>query len=184
VAAENPHVRRLGLITLILQKAGEINGRTKLQKLTYLSNLLWNGFDDFGFHYYGPFSQDLMVEVERLEDNKFLEEEPRRTGNDRTMYKYRLTSQGEKRAHEVIRNAASRRVIQATSTLIEELRGYSSDELEIMASLVYLRLSSPGEDADLVRHLRELKPYFSVERIRRGLRIFEILGSHGVELQA
>lgn len=183
MAAEDPFARRLGLVVSILQRTGEVNGRTRLQKLTYLVNLLWNCFDDFGFHYYGPFSQDLVWEVELLRDNGFVQEETRTTGNARVMYRYRLSPEAVERAETVVRNISSQQLRVATDALVDELESYSSDNLEIMASLVYLRFSNPAEDdGALVRDLRELKPYFSAEEIRGGLRIFGILRNHGVNV--
>jgi hypothetical protein len=67
-------------------------------------------------------------------------------------------------------------LIERTNELINELHEYSSDELEIMASLYYLYRQSPSSTYDdLICQLRDLKPHISPQQMQDALRIFEIM---------
>jgi hypothetical protein len=62
MSAYNPH---LVAARIIQDAGGELVGRTRLQKVTYLAQLAGFG-DDFSFdyHHYGPYSEDLALGME------------------------------------------------------------------------------------------------------------------------
>jgi hypothetical protein len=66
--------------------------------------------------------------------------------------------------------------------LFGKLNEYLSDDLEIMATLVFIERTNPTTNRDeprrrinLVNSVKGLKTQFSQERIRRNLRIFGLL---------
>lgn len=123
-----------------------------------------------------------MGEMEILRDSEFVKETVTYTGSGRAFYSYRLSDRGAERADTIITNTASEELVRITREFIEELEAFSSNDLEIMASLAYLRqVDQEEDDEDLIKDLRELKPYFTLDEIRRGLQVFDILEGHGIE---
>jgi len=167
----------LAMIALIAQVTSGIEGRTKLQKMVYLVNLSgWNCINDFKFHHYGPFSGTLAKELEGMKNNEWIRETARSTGNDRTLYMYRIPPRRRNIVNGIIARIHDQNLVRRTSGLVKQLDQFSSDELEIMSSLVYVRDSQPQlDDSSLVQIVQELKPRFTIDQIRRGLRVFNIL---------
>ena len=66
-------------VAAVVSSAGEIVGRTRLQKTMSLLELAGVGYG-FSFDYYkfGPFSEELVVSLDRAVDLKYLAEEERR----------------------------------------------------------------------------------------------------------
>jgi hypothetical protein len=54
---------------------------------------------------------------------------------------------------------------------------FTSDDLEIMSSLVFLYENEELEGEVLIKRTRELKPRFPEEKIRDSAKIFKILGN-------
>ncbi len=81
-------LRRLALISLVLQAAGRIIGRTKLQKIVYLANSIgWKAID-FKYHNYGPFSDSLAAELDNMKNYGWIEEREIPTSKDRVVHEY------------------------------------------------------------------------------------------------
>jgi len=85
-------------LLVILGMLREVRGRTRLQKTVFLLsenedvNL---GYDFIPYHY-GPYSQDLQLEVDLLEAAGLLQIRPR----DGILYMHSLTEEGEAAARE------------------------------------------------------------------------------------
>lgn len=75
---------------------GEINGRTAVQKLVYLSKVIIPELEIplYKSHYYGPFSPDLGLALEKLVSYSFVDE-VKIPGRMYEGYKYRLTPDGK-----------------------------------------------------------------------------------------
>lgn len=168
-------LRSKALVELILDATDGVNGRKKLQKIVYLANSMgWNAFNDYRFHLYGPYSEDLLAEVQDLESAGFVEVEEV-DYLDNPFYRHRITDDGRVLLEE-LQNEMDGSLIQRTRELAAELDEYSSDQLELMASLYYLKRKSPElTNEQLVTKLGKLKPQFSEELIRNALVIFEIM---------
>ena len=178
---DNTRLRRLALISLVLQSAGPIEGRTKLQKLVYLANSIgWKAFD-FKYHNFGPYSDLLAAELDNMRDYGWIEEREKSTSQDRIMYEYHFSNKFKQtglsqlgKIEDTVPNG--KRLISRTRGLVTQLNKFSSDELQIMSTLVFLRAHDPsmsGEQA--VDATRKLKPQFSKEEISKGKRIFGIM---------
>lgn len=87
------------LALAILHKAGgEIEGRTRFQKLAFLANkqLEKQGLDPYDFVAldYGPFAKDLFESLEWLEEKGYVEETENRTLGGYERSDYKLTKKG------------------------------------------------------------------------------------------
>jgi len=75
--------------------SGEVIGRKKLQKMIYISKKLSFPFGEkFQFHFYGPYSEELTVQVEELCNMRFLDEVKEKKGGY-YQYRYTVTDNGK-----------------------------------------------------------------------------------------
>src|SRR2546427_5078046 len=89
---DNSRLRRLALISLVLQSAGRVIGRTKLQKMLYLANSIgWKAID-FKYHNYGPYSESLASELDSMRNYGWIEERQIPTSQDRVVHQYYFSS--------------------------------------------------------------------------------------------
>ena len=158
---------RLALITTILQAANGIEGRTKFQKIAYFANLLgWNCLEDFKFHYYGPFSRSLTDDIEGMRGNGWIYEEAEPTFSDRTIYKYRIAKGKRGVADALVARANDPALVKKTFSLVKTLDKFTSDDLELMATLIFLRRSYPKASSEsLLKMTNDLKPRFKMDRV-------------------
>lgn len=91
-------------LALLAAADGEIRGKTRLQKLAFLARQeLQEEYEiaphEFVPYDYGPFSKELMEDIETLEDDGLVEIGVRRTFGGDERFDYRLTPSG----HETYR---------------------------------------------------------------------------------
>ncbi|WP_102348190.1 YwgA family protein [Bacillus sp. Marseille-P3661] len=80
----------------VFADAGEIIGRKKLQKMIYIAKKLQFPFNEkYNFHFFGPYSEELTLRIEELENLGFLNEVKEKKGGY-VQYRYTLTDEGEK----------------------------------------------------------------------------------------
>ncbi|MBX0286608.1 helix-turn-helix transcriptional regulator [Halomicroarcula sp. F28] len=93
-------IERESLVPLALLDAmgGEIEGKTRLQKLAFLldEEELGDRFDAYSYrkYDYGPFSKSLLEDTESLEEKNLVEIAKQRTVGGNTRYDYALTDTG------------------------------------------------------------------------------------------
>ncbi|MEP0824631.1 MAG: hypothetical protein HRF40_04025 [Nitrososphaera sp.] len=181
MVGNNDILLKKALVELVLAANEEgVNGRKKLQKIVYLANNAgWNVINDYRFYLYGPYSQYLLSEVQNLNRTGLIEVE-KTTGRFGTpYYLHRITDEGRALLQELKNEVADSGLIERTVNLVKELNEFSSDQLELMASLYYLRKQQPSlSDDELIHRLGELKPQFTEAAIRDAFRIFEIMTKH------
>jgi uncharacterized protein YwgA len=177
---DRSRLRRLALVALALQTAGRVEGRTKLQKIIYLVNLIgWNAVD-FKYHNYGPYSDTLATEVENMRNNGWVQEAQNGTG-DRTRYDYSFSKSSQKIGYSLVGKAVDmdpklEKLAHKTKGLVIALNGFNSDQLEIMATLMFLKMQDATlTDEGAIKLTSELKPQFSKEQVSEGRRIFNIM---------
>lgn len=79
----------------ILKHAGEVTGRKKLQKIVFILKKLNYPFrEKYEFHFYGPYSEELTLQIEELSNLKLVEEIKEHRGGYH-QYRYHLTDNGE-----------------------------------------------------------------------------------------
>jgi len=87
--------------TLDESDQSEIKGRTKLQKIVYLSSRPDNifNFRFVGYHY-GPYSRELQTTISKMVAFNLISEEEEGF-NDNTRYNYKLTPEGIEHAKKI-----------------------------------------------------------------------------------
>lgn len=95
-------------IALMLLAAGEVKGKTKLQKQAYFLGLLTNHLDSLGYraHFYGPYSDDVAAAVAQLKTVGAVDQNVSEWGSDRAgfelkRYDFRLNEPGRKYAESI-----------------------------------------------------------------------------------
>ena len=94
---------------VLVYTMGEINGKTRFQKLMFLIQKNASRKSpsklDYGFmlHYYGPFSTELSSIIDNMVHRNYLQECFEATSSGYLRYTYRLTSEGETIVEEVLR---------------------------------------------------------------------------------
>jgi len=174
--------RRLALLSLIFKSAGSVVGRTKLQKIAYLANLCgWRALD-FKYHNYGPYSQALFAEMENLQTIGWIKEEAFGTTRDGdVLYKYSFAPEQKARRDNLIAKFAdlrpeNQKLVRNTNELVEGLAVKNSEELEIMATLIYLRQENPSlTDDQLIDLALPLKPYYNRRQFKDGMIVFRMM---------
>lgn len=79
----------------VFSEAGEVIGRKKLQKMVYIAKKLNLPFyEKFNFHFYGPYSEELTLQIEELGNLGLISETKEKKGGY-YQYRYSLTNEGE-----------------------------------------------------------------------------------------
>ena len=173
---------RKALVGLVLSAndEGGIDGRKKLQKIVYLTNSAgWNVINDYRFYHYGPYSEQLLSEVQNLERAELIEVEEAETPFGTPYYLHRITEEGRILLDELQNETEDEELVERTRDLARELNEYGSDQLELMASLYYLRRQRPTlGDEELVEELGRLKPQFIETAIRNAFCVFDIMARY------
>lgn len=160
------------LILKSLHMVEKIDGRKKIQKIIYLiNNRMSNAFSDYRFYLYGPYSDQLFYELQNLNDDKIITE----ISNTQS-YSYTITNKGKEFLDQLEAKMSLEDIEKFK--IVKKLNDYSSEDLEIMASLYYISTEFNEISYDeMVEVLMERKPYLDEERIREALEIFDIMNT-------
>jgi uncharacterized protein YwgA len=174
-------IGRSALVLLALQSAGGIKGRTKVQKILYLANLCgWNCIRDYRYYRYGPYSDAVAAELDLFKKNACVLENAFPTSDDKVAHSYSLTEKGRKVAMSLASKVDNEKLIKKTMSMVKELDQFSSDDLEVMATLAFLRRNEPGlVGDDLIKRFLDLKPRFREMDAKTNMRVFNILRNYG-----
>lgn len=89
-------------VLLLLNTIGEVVGRVNFQKIVYLLQRNQKLFSyNFKWWYHGPYSKDLISDIDTLVMSKLVEEDITQE-NDREIYRYRLSSKGREIVDEIL----------------------------------------------------------------------------------
>ncbi len=96
------------VVLTLLAAGGEVQGKTKLQKLVYFIGVLTDQLDELGYraHFYGPYSDDVAYAVGQLRSIGVLDQNETEWGYDQRGFEikrsdYRLNEPGLKYAEMV-----------------------------------------------------------------------------------
>ena len=167
---------KTGLLLLLLEHFKEIKGRTRIQKMLYLTNQIgWNAIKDYHFYQYGPYSEWLKRELDLLVQQGLIEEKEENTSDAKTLYEYKITADGSKYLQTI--NLQPSDLVTKTKNFLDQLKNYRTDDLEIMTSLYFLRKSDPEIDTDerLVKFIKLYKPWYESKQIEKNLEVFKLM---------
>lgn len=147
-------------IMALLQKAKEVVGRKKLQKIVYISQKYDFDFQErFNFHFYGPYSEELSLQIEELVAGGLVQEIKENKGGY-TQYTYRLSEQGETylKLYPV--------ELSGYDAFVQALNQESSRFLELVSTMLYFDKLPREELIEKIQKVKS-KQNYSPEEIRR-----------------
>lgn len=136
----------------LFEKATQIDGRKKLQKIVYLLKLYKLPFEmNYKYYHYGPYSAELQTEINYLVSHGLLDELP--IGE---MYVYRINNKG----YEFLKSY--RKMIdddfEIPENLLNELLDCDTSVLEMASTYAYLLEMGYGQEEAYNKAVK-LKPY-------------------------
>jgi len=136
------------LITL-LKEAKEIKGRTKFQKIVYILKQKGIDFDEkFKYHFYGPYSPDLQLELEELIDRKLIVE------NSSNPFIYKLNNK--------IKNEIEKdNTISEYANLITFLNKQDYKLLELVSTIYFIETNISKNKEIIIKKANSLKPHLN-----------------------
>ncbi|OZM56728.1 hypothetical protein CIB95_10935 [Lottiidibacillus patelloidae] len=137
----------------LFQRAGEVVGRKKLQKIVYIAKKLNFPFNEkYQFHFYGPYSEEVTCRVEELCNFKFIEEVKEKKGGY-FQYRYTLTPEGETflSHHDVD--------MPALENVVSSMNGKSSRFLELVSTVLYFDELEKDEVKEKITTLKAKQRY-------------------------
>jgi uncharacterized protein YwgA len=153
-------------LLVLFQEAGEIIGRKKLQKMVYISKKFHFDFQEkFNFHFYGPYSEELSLQVEELADLEFISETKESKGSY-SQYKYELSPQGREYL------GLYPTPMEGYDQFIRLLNQENSRFLELVSTVLYFDKLSKEEVIDKVEKVKSRQKY-SVDEIEKAFTFCE-----------
>jgi len=141
-------------ILSLLKEAGKIATRKKIQKIVFFLKQIDAPFNEkFSLHHYGPYSPELQIELDQLEDLGFIKQ----SYNNNT-YEFLLDEEGEKLLNQY--PESSKKVnTELFIKLIGKLNLLQPYLLESMSTIVYFE-KSYGQNKESVKEaVCKLKPH-------------------------
>lgn len=159
------------VVGIIALNGGRIVGKTRLQKTFYLLNACGlNTGVEFDYYKYGPFSSELAQTVDEAYAEKRIEIEE---GVGRYRVPYKIFSTAEA-APESIGNLDADKVRK----ILKILDPYSALELEVAATIHYLKENGYGDEA--VKEAKTRKPLKADQRrVEKALQAMGTIGLNG-----
>jgi uncharacterized protein YwgA len=149
-------------LLVLFQEAGEVIGRKKLQKIVYISKKFRFDFQEkFNFHFYGPYSEELSLQIEELTNLGFIQESKENKGGY-SQYKYELSPQG--REYLGIYPTA----IEGYDQFIPLVNQESSRFLELVSTMLYFDKLNKEELIEKIGKVKSRQNY-SVDEIEKAL---------------
>lgn len=158
------------VVGVVALNDGKIVGKTRLQKTVFLLEAAGLGAGiDFDYHYYGPYSVDVAGAVDDAVDAERLQPEVHlgRHSVPYTIYSTDGPKPGQ--IGELSADEARR--------LLAKLENYSALELEVAATIVYLRDNGYGADEKAIEETKLRKPVKATDkRVHRASQLIGELG--------
>lgn len=152
----------------VLQHAGEIAGRKKLQKIIFIAKKLGYPFHEkYHYHFYGPYSEELTLRVEELCNLGFLNE-MKETKSGYDQYRYSLTGEGEKFLHHYDVD------MLGLEGCVTSLNSQSARFLELVATVLHFADLERSEVEGKIYRLKR-KQHYTKEDIDGAYTYFEEL---------
>lgn len=145
----------LAKVVKVIDLAGEIRGRVKLQKMIYiLQHLGYPFFEDYEYLHYGPYSYELTDELRSLKQFNVIDEEGLELSDDVIAYRYKITGESKKFVDELVPDELQD---DPFKELVEKLNNQDSRVLEVASVLFYLTERGYSLD-EATEEMENLKP--------------------------
>ncbi|MBM7645413.1 uncharacterized protein YwgA [Scopulibacillus daqui] len=143
------HAKLVSLLNL----AGEVVGRKKLQKIVYILKKLDYPFQEkYQFHFYGPYSEELTFRIEELCNLGFINE-IKETKGGYHQYRYTLTEEGSEFLSRYQIN------MPKLCEFIKDLNDQNSKFLELVSTILYFNNLSKDEIVNKVKVVKKKQNY-------------------------
>ncbi|SFE32469.1 MULTISPECIES: YwgA family protein [Thermoanaerobacteraceae] len=152
----------------LLRISGKIEGRKKLQKMVYILKNLGADFkEDFYFHYYGPYSDVLTIELEELKSINVIKEDVKEHDSYFPTYTYELS----------IDDIGVKGDLENYKEVIYRLNSENSRFLELVATIMYFKEEKKYEKEDIIRKIKIVKSdkNYTDEEIKRAFDFLETI---------
>ncbi|BET53251.1 YwgA family protein [Bacillus subtilis] len=141
----------------VFSDSGEIIGRKKLQKMIYIAKKMQFPFyEKYDFHFYGPYSEELTLQIEELCNLGFLHEVKEKKGGY-FQYRYSLTETGSA-------------FLDHADLDMPDMKGYidsvnsrSSRFLELVSTILYFDGLEEEEKKEKVFNIKSKQKYTNEE---------------------
>ncbi|WP_202079737.1 YwgA family protein [Caldalkalibacillus salinus] len=144
----------------LFQTAGQVTGRKKLQKIVYISKKFKYDFQErFNFHFYGPYSEELSLQIEELYNLGFIQE-VKETKSGYTQYKYELSGKGKEYLEHYPTD------MLAYESFVDTLNQESSRFLELVSTMLYFDKLQGDHLTEKVQRVKS-KQNYSVEELEK-----------------
>ena len=159
----------LGLLCMAIQEGQDKVGRTKLQKMFYFADryLDWD-VGDYSLHYYGPYSQNLSLNL-RTAREELVKESKHESGR----YQYELTKEGDKLLQDFEDNFRDETKINKTRALFRELSDWRKEDLELASTLDHVNNCFPRiQKDDLIQEINIMKEHHTLDSIKHAYELW------------
>jgi hypothetical protein len=155
-------------VLAVLQHAGEITGRKKLQKMLFILKKLKYPFrEKYEFHFFGPYSEELTLQIEELSNLKLIEEYKEQRGGYH-QYRYQVTTLGE----HFLKNFNFD--LPELESLVSFLNDQSSRFLELVSTAFYFDHLSESENREKIKTVKA-KQNFTEEELDKAFEFMKDL---------
>jgi uncharacterized protein YwgA len=146
----------LKVVTLI-QEAGEVIGRKKLQKMVYIAKKLNFPFQEkYQFHFYGPYSEELTLKIEELCNMGYIHEVKEKVSGY-YQYRYEVNEEGNKLLSTYGTS------IEMLGACVRSMNEQSSRFLELVSTIMYFDKLEKDEIKEKVQTVKAKQKYTDEE---------------------
>jgi len=151
----NTHVHPLLQLAHLVARLQKVKGRKKMQKLVHILQELGHPFPErFEYSYYGMYSVELRNELDRLQSESLIVEEPQENGSGDTTYVVKSTPDLD-RLVSTLKDESTEWVKVA-----HQLNQWSAPTLEGISTILFF-WNRGLEGAQLKQRVLALKPHLS-----------------------
>ncbi|MCU9613343.1 YwgA family protein [Caldibacillus lycopersici] len=138
-----------------IQSSGEIIGRKKFQKMIYIAKKLAFPFQEkFQFHFYGPYSEELTLQLEELVNMGLINEIKEKKGGY-YQYRYTVTENGEDFIHMFDEEVHHPKLNECLTDMNEQ----SSRFLELVSTVLYFDTLPKEQVYDKISQVKSKQKY-------------------------
>ena len=168
----------LAVPLLVFSGLSRIADRTQIQKLVYIVNECgWHVITDFKFIARGPYSQWLDSQLDSWISDGTVEEAEESiligTDSEVGFYCYSLSDKGKSLAKNVIDSVNKPALVDKTFLHLRNLSKYTEQELELAASILYVRMEERMDLDNIVKRILRFRPEFTEAQIRSHLDVLD-----------